>query len=451
MFDKILIANRGEIAVRIVRACRAMGIKTVAVYSTADKHSLHVYLADESVCVGPPQPRDSYLNITAIIAAAKGTGCQAIHPGYGFLSENSTFAKMCRENGLVFIGPTPEVIDRMGNKSAARKTMMDAGVPVVPGSRAGIHSPEKALEAAREIGWPIMIKASSGGGGKGMRISNSESDFIEMFGIAQRESVNGFGDNTMYLERAVSNPRHVEVQIIADAKGNVVSLGERDCSVQRNHQKMIEESPSPFLDDYPEVRQSMQDDAVRAAKAVGYSSAGTIEFLMDADRNYYFMEMNTRIQVEHPVTESVTRTDLVQEMIRVAAGEPLSFSQNDIVVRGHAIECRINAEQPEKNFMPSPGVIAQMHLPGGNGVRVDTATFDGFEITPYYDSLIAKIIVRGSDRREALAKMSTALDEMVIVGVNTNLDFQYSILQNDTFRAGEADTGFIEKFLKGEA
>ena len=450
MFDKILIANRGEIAVRIIRACRAMDIKTVAVYSTADKHSLHVYLADESVCIGPPAARDSYLNIAAILSAAKGTGAQAIHPGYGFLSENSTFAKLCRENDIVFIGPAPEVLDRMGNKSQARKTMMEAGVPVVPGTKEPVHHPEEALAMAREIGWPIMIKASSGGGGKGMRISHDEHDFSEQFSIAQRESVGAFGDNTMYLERAVQNPRHVEVQIIADNHGNVVALGERDCSVQRNHQKMIEESPSPLLDADEGLRRRMMDDAVKAARAVGYTSAGTIEFLMDAERNYYFMEMNTRIQVEHCVTEMVTHTDLVGEMIRVAAGEPLSFSQDDITLRGHAIECRINAETPEKNFMPSPGTISQMHLPGGNGVRVDTAAYDGFEISPYYDSMIAKIIVQGRNRTEAIAKMRTALEEMVVVGVNTNLDFQYAIMENETFAAGHADTSFIERFMKGE-
>ena len=390
MFEKVLIANRGEIAVRVIRACRAMGIKTVAVYSTADRQSLHTYLADEAVCIGPAQARDSYLNIPAIITAAKGTGADAIHPGYGFLSENSTFAKMCRENDIAFIGPTPEVIDRMGNKSQARRTMMDAGVPVVPGTKKGIHDVGEALEQARKIGWPIMIKASSGGGGKGMRVSESEEDFADMFNIAQRESVNAFADNTMYLERAVQNPRHVEVQIIADNHGNVVALGERDCSVQRNHQKMIEESPSPALDE--ELRARMMDDAVKAARAVGYTSAGTIEFLLDDDRNYYFMETNTRIQVEHCVTEMVTHTDLVGEMIRVAAGEVLSFSQDDIQLHGHAIECRINAEMPEKNFMPSPGTISQTHLPGGNGVRVDTAAYDGFEITPYYDSMTFAII-----------------------------------------------------------
>lgn len=448
MFSKVLIANRGEIAVRVIRACRAMGIKTVAVYSTADRTSLHVYLADEAVCIGPAPARDSYLNTTAILAAAKMTEADAIHPGYGFLSENSTFARMCRDAGIAFIGPAPEVIDRMGNKSAARRTMMEAGVPVVPGTRKGLHDVDLAMEQAREIGWPIMIKASSGGGGKGMRVSESEADFVEQFAIAQRESANAFGDNTMYLERCVMNPRHVEVQIIADNHGHVVALGERDCSIQRNHQKMIEESPSPLLDE--EMRQHMMDDAVKAARAVGYTSAGTIEFLVDENRNYYFMEMNTRIQVEHCVTEMVTHTDLVGEMIRVAAGEDLSFTQDDIRIEGHAIECRINAEVPEKNFMPSPGTISQMHLPGGNGVRVDTAAYDGFAISPYYDSMIAKIIVHGRNRREAIAKMSTAIEEMVVVGVGTNLDFQYAILNNETFKEGRADTSFIEKFLRGE-
>jgi len=448
MFEKVLIANRGEIAVRVIRACRAMGIKTVAVYSTADRQSLHTYLADEAVCIGPAQARDSYLNIPAIITAAKGTGADAIHPGYGFLSENSTFAKMCRENDIAFIGPTPEVIDRMGNKSQARRTMMDAGVPVVPGTKKGIHDVGEALEQARKIGWPIMIKASSGGGGKGMRVSESEEDFADMFNIAQRESVNAFADNTMYLERAVRNPRHVEVQIIADNHGNVVALGERDCSVQRNHQKMIEESPCPAL---PEsVRKEMGQAAVRAAQAVGYSSAGTIEFLVDQEANYYFMEMNTRVQVEHPVTELVSGVDIMREMIRVAAGERLSFTQEDVHCRGCAIECRINAEQPNNKFLPSPGTITALHLPGGNGVRVDTAAYAGCAIPPYYDSLVAKVNVHAENRVEALAKMQAALDETVIVGIQTNLDFQQAIIQNQTFREGAANTGFIEKFLKGE-
>ncbi|MEG0323322.1 MAG: acetyl-CoA carboxylase biotin carboxylase subunit [Raoultibacter sp.] len=448
MFDKILIANRGEIAVRIIRACRAMNIKTVAVYSTADSNALHTYLADESICIGPPLARDSYLNIAAIITAAKGTNAEAIHPGYGFLSENSTFAKLCRDNGIAFIGPAPDVIDRMGNKSQARKTMMEAGVPVVPGSKDPVYTPEDALETAREIGWPIMIKASAGGGGKGMRLSINEDDFFDAFNIAQRETMNAFGDNSMYLERCIINPRHVEVQVIGDTFGSVVALGERDCSVQRNHQKMVEESPSPFLT--PEVREAMCDAAIKAAQAVGYTSAGTIEFLLDENREFYFMEMNTRIQVEHPVTEMVTRTDLIEEMISVAAGEPLSFGQEDIDPRGHAIECRINAEEPARGFLPSPGTISQMHLPGGNGVRVDTASYDGFKITPYYDSMIAKIIVHGRDRTEAIAKMRTALEEMVVVGVKTNLDFQYAIMENETFASGNADTSFIEKFLKGE-
>lgn len=448
MLKKVLIANRGEIAVRIIRACRALGIKTVAVYSTADRQALHVYLADEAVCIGPPPARDSHLNTTAIITAALGTGADAIHPGYGFLSENATFAKMCRDNGIVFVGPAPEVIDRMGNKSQARRTMMDAGVPVTPGCRESFHDAQTAFEAAKQLGWPIMIKASSGGGGKGMRVSESEDDFIEEFTIAQRESQNAFGDNTMYLERAVMDPRHVEVQVLADTFGNVVALGERDCSIQRNHQKMVEESPSPALD--PATRERMMADAVKACKAVGYTSAGTIEFLLDRDGNYYFMEMNTRVQVEHCVTEFVTHVDIVREMLCIAAGEKLSFTQDDVRLDGHAIECRINAEIPEKNFMPSPGTITQTHLPGGNGVRVDTAIYDGFTITPYYDSLIAKVIVRGRTRLEAIEKMRTALEEMVIVGVHTNLDFQYSIMENDTFRAGKADTGFIDKFLKGE-
>ena len=448
MFTKILVANRGEIAVRIIRACHALGIQAVAVHSTADAHALPALLADEHVCIGGPAPQESYLNADAIIEAALATGCQAVHPGYGFLSERSDFARQCEENGLVFIGPSPDLIDSMGNKSQARRTMMEADVPVVPGTKQAVHSAEEALPLAREIGWPIMIKASSGGGGKGMRISDGEEDFFAMFNVAQRESVNGFDDDTMYLERAVVDPRHVEVQIIADSYGNVVSLGERDCSVQRNHQKMIEESPCPFL---PEnIRKEMGEAAVRAAKAVGYTSAGTIEFLVDQDANYYFMEMNTRVQVEHPVTEMVSSFDIMREMIRVAAGERLSVSQEDITCQGCAIECRVNAEQPSNRFLPSPGTITALHLPGGNGVRVDTAAFAGCSIPPYYDSLVAKIIVHAVNRTEALAKMDAALAEMVVAGISTNLDFQQAIIRNETFRKGEANTGFIEKFLKGE-
>ncbi len=448
MFTKILVANRGEIAVRIIRACHALGIQAVAVCSTADADALPAQLADECICIGNPAPQESYLKGNAIIEAALATGCQAVHPGYGFLSERSDFARLCKENGLVFIGPAPDIIDRMGNKSQARRTMMEAGVPVVPGTKQAVHSAEEALPLAREIGWPIMIKASSGGGGKGMRVSESEEDFAAMFNVAQRESVNGFDDDTMYLERAVMNPRHVEVQVIADSFGNVVSLGERDCSVQRNHQKMIEESPCPALPE--QVRREMGEAAVRAAKAVGYTSAGTIEFLVDQDANYYFMEMNTRVQVEHPVTEMVSGFDIMREMIRVAAGERLSVSQEDIACRGCAIECRVNAEQPSNKFLPSPGTITALHLPGGNGVRVDTAAFAGCTIPPYYDSLVAKIIVHAENRTEALTKMDAALDETVILGISTNLDFQQAIIRNDTFRNGEANTGFIEKFLKGE-
>jgi acetyl-CoA carboxylase biotin carboxylase subunit len=447
MFEKILVANRGEIAVRIIRACRAMGIKTVAVYSKEDASSLHAYLADEAVCIGPAAPRDSYLNIPNIIGAALSKKAQAVHPGYGFLAENVTFARLCREHGLVFIGPSPEIIASMGNKSQARRTMTEAGVPVVPGTIDPIISPEDALEQARKIGWPIMIKASAGGGGKGLRISESEADFVESFNIGQRETLNAFGDNSMYLERYLHNPRHIEVQVLGDNLGNVVSLGERDCSIQRNHQKMIEESPAPHLDEA--TRTALNEAAVRAARHVGYSSAGTVEFLLDdATGEFYFMEMNTRIQVEHPVTEMVTNTDIVQDMIRIAAGQPLGYSQEDLPLRGHAIECRINAECPEDGFKPSPGVISQQHLPGGNGVRVDTATYDGCLISPYYDSLITKVIVHGQNRTEAIAKMRTALEEMVVVGVKTNLDFLYTIMENPRYQAGLIDTGFIAHLLE---
>lgn len=444
MFKKILIANRGEIAVRIIRACRAMGIKTVAVYSTADKNSLHVYLADESICIGPPQTRESYLNIDAILSAAKGLGVEAIHPGYGLLSESSTFARQCRDNGIIFIGPSPKTIDKMGNKSQARQTMINAGVPVVPGTNA-LTDTEMAHKQANEIGYPVMIKASSGGGGKGMRPVYKEEDFNELFEIAKKEALSSFGDDTMYVEKLILKPRHIEVQIMADTHGNVVALGERDCSVQRNNQKMIEESPSPNLPQ--EIRQKMYDAAVNAAKACNYYSAGTVEFLLDESHNFYFMEMNTRVQVEHPVTEMVTGADIVQEMIRIAAGEEMSLPKFNILDRGHAIECRINAEEPERNFLPSPGTISQTHLPGGNGVRVDTAIYDGYTVTPYYDSLIAKIIVHGRNRKEALAKMSTALEEMVIVGVNTNLDFLYSIMNDEEYKNGAVDTSYIERFL----
>ena len=448
MFKKILIANRGEVALRVMRACKELGVKTVAVYSTADEDTYPVRYADEKVCIGPAQANKSYLVMSNIIEAAKITGAEAIHPGYGFLAENADFARACVDNDLVFIGPSAECIERMGDKSSARETMKACGVPTVPGSDGCIDTVEEARAFAEEVGYPVLIKATAGGGGKGMREVHDPADLESHYKAARAEAGAAFGNDGVYLEKLVLRPRHVEVQVLADNHGNNVALCERDCSVQRNHQKMIEESPSPALDE--ELRARMMDDAVKAARAVGYTSAGTIEFLLDDDRNYYFMEMNTRIQVEHCVTEMVTHTDLVGEMIRVAAGEVLSFSQDDIQLHGHAIECRINAEMPEKNFMPSPGTISQTHLPGGNGVRVDTAAYDGFEITPYYDSMIAKVIVLGRNRTEAIAKMRTALEEMVVVGVQTNLDFQYSILENETFCAGEANTSFIERFLAGE-
>lgn len=445
MFNKILIANRGEIAVRIIRACRNMGIRSVAVYSKKDEKSLHVQLADQRICIGEGPARNSYLNMDSIITAARNMGADAIHPGFGFLSENSTFVRKCKENGITFIGPEADVIDRMGNKSQARKTMMDAGVPVVPGTKEPVYSADIGKALAAQIGYPVMIKASSGGGGKGMRVAQSEDEFEFQFNVAQRESANAFGDDTMYIEHFVENPRHVEIQIMADQHGNVVALGERDCSVQRNHQKLIEESPSPAIDE--ETRQEMNRCAILAAKAVNYTNAGTIEFLVDPRGNFYFMEMNTRIQVEHGVTEMVTGTDLIIEQIRVAMGEKLRFDQEEVRLRGHAIECRINAEIPEKNFMPSPGVVEHLHLPAGNGVRVDTALYTGYKIPSEYDSMIAKVIVHAPNREEALQKMRSALDEMLILGVETNLNFQYQILRHPTFCQGKADTGFIESMM----
>lgn len=446
MISKVLIANRGEIAVRIIRACRNMGIRSVAVYSKEDEKSLHVQLADQRVCIGEGPARNSYLNMDRIIMAAVKVGADAIHPGFGFLSENSEFVRKCQEYGLTFIGPEADVIDKMGNKSQARTTMMEAGVPVVPGTKEPVYDAKVGLALAEEIGYPVMIKASSGGGGKGMRVAESADEFEFQFNIAQQESANAFGDDTMYMERFVQNPRHVEIQIIADTHGNVVALGERDCSVQRNHQKLIEESPSPAIDG--ETRRRMNEYAILAAKTVGYTNAGTIEFIVDPKGGFYFMEMNTRIQVEHGVTEMVTGTDLIIEQIRVAQGEELSFRQEDVAIRGHAIECRINAEIPSKNFMPSPGVVQHMHLPAGNGVRVDTGLYTGYRIPSEYDSMIAKVIVHAPDRAAALQKMTSALDEMVILGVETNLDFQYQIIRHPVFAAGEADTGFIENIMK---
>ena len=447
MFNKILIANRGEIAVRIIRACRNMGIRSVAVYSKEDTNSLHVQLADQRICIGEGPARNSYLNMDRIIQAARNMGADAIHPGFGFLSENSEFVRKCQEHGITFIGPEADVIDKMGNKSQARTTMMEAGVPVVPGTKEPVYDAVIGKELADKIGYPVMIKASSGGGGKGMRVARDCDEFESQFNMAQMESANAFGDDTMYIEKYIENPRHVEIQIIADNFGNVVALGDRDCSVQRNHQKLIEESPSPAITE--EVRAEMNRCAVLAAKTVGYTNAGTIEYIVDASGDFYFMEMNTRIQVEHGVTEMVTGTDLIIEQIRVAMNEPLSFSQEDVLFRGHAIECRINAEIPEKNFMPSPGVVENIHLPAGNGVRVDTALYSGYRIPTEYDSMIAKVIVHAPNREAAIMKMRSALDEMVILGVDTNLDFQYQIMKHPVFCEGRADTGFIGRLMKG--
>ena len=447
MFKRVLVANRGEIAVRVIRALRGMGIPSVAVYSKEDQDSLHGRLAEERVCIGEGSSRNSYLNMDTLITVAKNTGCDAIHPGYGFLSENAQFAEKCRENDICFIGPSPEVIDGMGNKSQARAKMREAGVPVVPGSLNALYDVKEALEEAKAMGFPVMIKASSGGGGKGMRECYSEGDFENEFLTAQRESANAFSDDAMYLEKLILEPRHVEVQIMGDSFGNVIALGERDCSIQRNHQKLVEESPSPIVT--AESRKAMMEAAVNAAKAVSYVGAGTIEFIVDQEGKFYFMEMNTRIQVEHGVTELVTDTDLVIEQIRVCAGEPLSMKQEEVLIRGHAIECRINAEIPEKNFMPSPGTITALHLPGGNGVRVDTAIYTGYKIPMEYDSMIAKVLVHGKDRQEAIRKMKGALEEMLVLGVETNLDFQYKIMQSESFVEGKVDTGFIERFTLG--
>lgn len=447
MFKRVLVANRGEIAVRVIRALRGMGIPSVAVYSKEDQDSLHGRLAEERVCIGEGSSRNSYLNMDTLITVAKNTGCDAIHPGYGFLSENAQFAEKCRENDICFIGPSPEVIDGMGNKSQARAKMREAGVPVVPGSLKALYDVKEALEEAKALGFPVMIKASSGGGGKGMRECYSEGDFENEFLTAQRESANAFSDDAMYLEKLILEPRHVEVQIMGDSFGNVIALGERDCSIQRNHQKLVEESPSPIVT--AESRKAMMEAAVNAAKAVSYVGAGTIEFIVDQEGKFYFMEMNTRIQVEHGVTELVTDTDLVIEQIRVCSGEPLSMKQEEVLLRGHAIECRINAEIPEKNFMPSPGTITALHLPGGNGVRVDTAIYTGYKIPMEYDSMIAKVLVHGKDRQEAIRKMKGALEEMLVLGVETNLDFQYKIMQSEAFVEGKVDTGFIERFTLG--
>ena len=448
MFRKILIANRGEIAVRIIRAARELGIDTVAVYSTADREALHTLLADEAVCIGPAKSTDSYLNMNAVLSAAVLTGAEAIHPGFGFLSENSKFATMCEEVGIKFIGPSGAVMDMMGDKINARAQMIKAKVPVIPGSDGEVHTSEEALEVAEKIGYPVMLKASAGGGGKGIRKVEKAEDLVAAFESASSEAKAAFGNGAMYMERVIYPARHIEVQILADQQGHVVHLGERDCSLQRNNQKVLEESPSVAIG--KTLRQQIGEAAVRAAQSVGYENAGTIEFLLDeAKGEFYFMEMNTRVQVEHPVTEFVTGVDIVKEQIKIANGQELSFSQDDVEIRGHAIECRINAENPAFNFAPSPGKISNVYLPsGGVGLRVDSAVYPGYTIPPYYDSMIAKIIVHGENRFDALMKMQRALYELEIDGVVTNSGFQLDLISDPNVIAGDYDTAFLmEKFL----
>lgn len=443
MFQKVLVANRGEIAVRIIRACREMGIQTVAVYSQADYDALHMQLADEAVCIGPAKASESYLNMHNILSAAVITGAQAIHPGFGFLSENSTFASMCEEVNITFIGPDTDTIEQLGNKANAREIMRKANVPIIPGSEGFIETDEQAIEIAENIGYPVIVKAAAGGGGKGMRVVEEEKDLVASYNNAKSEAKAAFGDDRMYMEKIVSPAKHIEVQLLGDHHGNIIHLGERDCSLQRNHQKLLEEAPSFILT--PKQRDEIGQAAVRAAKSVNYKNAGTVEFLLDENGKFYFMEMNTRIQVEHPVTEMVTGVDIVQEQLRIANGELLSLSQEDLRINGHAIECRINAENPLFNFAPSPGMIDYLNLPsGGFGLRVDSALFAGGEIPPYYDSMVAKIITHGRNRSEAIAKMKRALGEMVIEGIQTNQNFQLGLLDNEQFLKGEYDTKFLE-------
>ena len=446
MFQKVLIANRGEIAVRIIQACRDLGIISVAVYSEADREALHAQIADEAVCIGPARAADSYLNMDNIISAALASGCQAIHPGFGFLSENPDFAERITQAGLAFIGPTAATIRLMGDKSEAKRNAIAAGVPVALGTDGPLRDFDEAISEAERIGYPVMLKAASGGGGKGIRVAESVKDLKDAYDSASAEAIANFGDGRLYMEKYIHNPRHIEVQILGDNYGNVVHLFERECSVQRRHQKLIEESPSAFVT--PELREKMTSAAVALAKRVGYRNAGTIEFLVDNDRNFYFCEMNTRSQVEHPVTEEVTGVDLVCEQLRVAAGEPLSFKQEDLTIRGHAIECRINAEDPSRNFAPCPGTLVSLHLPGGPGVRVDSAAYQGYKIPPFYDSMIGKLIVWGRTREDALSTMRRALDEMTIEGVKTTIPFQKQIVSHKSFNEGKYDTGFVERFMQ---
>ncbi len=443
MFNKVLIANRGEIALRVIRACRELGIHTVAVFSEADRESLHVRFADDDVCIGPAPSRQSYLNIPRLIAAAEITGADALHPGYGFLAENAEFAEICKASNITFIGPTGEQIRQMGDKASARRLAKEAGVPTVPGSPGIMGDAEEALAVAEEIGFPVIIKATAGGGGKGMRIATDAEQFTQLFNLAQNEALSAFGNGDVYVEKYLEHPRHVEIQVMGDTHGRVVHLGERDCSVQRRHQKLIEESPSPALT--AELRERMGAAAVALAEAIGYVGAGTIEFLLDSDGSFYFMEMNTRIQVEHPVTEMVTGFDLVKEQIRAAAGEPLTFPADLRGLRGHAIECRVNAEDPYRNFQPSPGLITAYHPPGGPGVRVDTHVYAGYRVPPHYDSLLAKVIVHGRDRAEALARMGQALDSFILEGVTTTIPFLARVIRHPDFVAGNIDTRFLAR------
>jgi acetyl-CoA carboxylase, biotin carboxylase subunit len=443
MLKKVLIANRGEIALRVIRACRELGVQTVAVYSEADRESLHVRFADDDVCIGPPPGRLSYLKIPNLIAAAEITGADAIHPGYGFLAENAEFADTCRASNITFIGPTGDQIRQMGDKATARRLAVEAGVPTVPGSPGTIEDVDAALAFANEIGFPVIIKATAGGGGKGMRIALDPDQFAQLFGLAQNEALAAFGNGAVYVEKYLEHPRHVEIQVMGDLHGKVVHMGERDCSVQRRHQKLVEESPSPALTD--DLRARMGQAAVTLASNIGYAGAGTIEFLLDTDGKFYFMEMNTRIQVEHPVTEMVTSFDIVKEQIRVAAGEPVSFQGDGRRLRGHAIECRINAEDPYRNFQPSPGLITAYHPPGGPGVRLDTHVYAGYTVPPYYDSLLAKVIVHGNNRAEALTRMGQALDSFILEGVTTTIPFLARVIRHPDFVAGKIDTRFLER------
>ena len=442
MLKKVLIANRGEIAVRIIRACREMGIRTVAVYSEADKNALHRTLADEAVCIGPAPSSKSYLNIKAILEAACLTGADSIHPGFGFLSENAKFAKLCEDIGIKFIGPKYELIELLGNKSKAKETMKSAGVPVVPGSKGLIKSKSQAIELAKNIKYPVILKASAGGGGRGIRIAYTEEELKKEYDIVKQEAKISFNDDSLYMEKFIENPRHVEIQILADEHGNCIYLGDRDCSIQRRNQKIMEETPSSFISD--EIRNKMGEVAVKAVKEIGYSNAGTIEFLVDKNKDFYFMEMNTRVQVEHPVTEMVTGVDIIKEQIKIASGEKLLYSQKDIKIDGHSLEVRVNAENPSKNFMPCPGTITGLHLPGGNGIRVDTAIYDGYTVPQNYDSMLAKIIVHGKNRKESIEKMKSAIAELVIEGIDTNRDFLYQILENEDFVNNNYDTSFIK-------